>query len=341
MDANSNVKKLTLLINTIIMFFVLGLLLFFHVYNVTIMIYFSIPTMIVYLLGYVLIFKGSLYLYVCMVYFWLSLYMSLATVCLGPDYGFCLYSLSMIPIIFYINYIAYKLNLRRMKAGIFCSVIILCFLISTGYAAIYGPVYQAAQGAQAVFWVTNSMAVFTFLIIYTRILIRTTIKSEEALKEMSYVDRLTGLYNRHYMMEALSDIDSFAVTDSIAMIDIDDFKKINDVYGHNAGDQVLIKISDIMRSSFKDAVISRWGGEEFLILIKDIPEVVNRLEALRMAVKDSEFIFENEKIDVTITIGCAERGDIHSLDKWVQCADERLYYGKKNGKNAVITVIPA
>lgn len=335
MDAK-NVKKLTLYINTFIIILVLGLMYFFHLCNATILVYFSIPTLFVYLFGYIVIMQRKLYFYVRMVYTWLTLYMSLTTVCLGHNYGFCLYCLSMIPIVYYSNYIAYRLNLKQMKTSIFSAAIIACYLFSTGYAAINGPLYEGPKGAAGFFWFINSLIVFTFLITYTLILIRTTIRSEEAMKQMSYVDHLTGLYNRHYMMEQLSAIDSFDPSAAVIMIDIDDFKKINDIYGHNAGDYVLKNLSDIMRSSCEGNVISRWGGEEFLILSTGSKDIHSRMGDLRKKVESTDFVFDGNKIDVTITIGLAEKKDTRSIDKWIQRADEKLYQGKNSGKNVVI-----
>ena len=335
MDAKS-VRKLTLSINSVIALLVIGLMIFFYYCHATFLVYFSIPTLLVYLIGYVLILKQKLFYYVCMVYFWLTIYMGLATVCLGPDYGFCLYSLSMIPIIYYSNYIAYRLGFRQLKIGIFVTAIIACYLLSTGYATICGPIYTGPKGASGLFWLTNSLIVLSFLITYTRILIRSTIRSEEAMKQMSYVDQLTGLYNRHYMMEKFSEIKSFEDTAAVVMIDIDDFKKINDIYGHNAGDYVLKTLAEIMRSSCKENVLSRWGGEEFLILATDGKDIKEHMEDLRKNVESTDFIFDDKRIDVTITVGLARKEDTPSIDKWIQRADDKLYYGKKNGKNVVI-----
>ena len=333
---DKSIRKLTLFINTVILILVLGLMLFFYLCKADFLVYFSIPTMIVYIIGYMIVFKRNLQLYVHMVYFWLTLYMSLATICLGHDYGFCLYSLSMIPIIYYSNYIAYRLGSKQIRASLFSIAIIACYLLSTGYVVINGPVYRGPAGAPVVFWFTNSLIVFSFLIIYTRILIRTTIRSEEAMKKLSYVDRLTGLYNRRYMMEQLSGINDFADSAAVAIIDIDDFKKINDIYGHNAGDYVLSNLASIMRSSCKDTVISRWGGEEFLILAKNTEDFRERMELLRKKVEAFDFLFEKNRIAVTVTVGYAIKDGTQSIDKWIQRADEKLYYGKNNGKNAVI-----
>ena len=94
------IKRVTYIINTVILLMVIFLLTFFIIFKATFMIYFSIPTMLVYIAGYFLVFKDRLDIYVVMVYFWLTLYMSVSTICMGNDYGFELYSMSMIPIIF-------------------------------------------------------------------------------------------------------------------------------------------------------------------------------------------------------------------------------------------------
>ena len=89
---------------------------------------------------------------------------------------------------------------------------------------------------------------------------------ENQLKQTALIDRLTGLYNRHYMVGRLESAVKENGPHSVAMIDIDDFKKINDRYGHNAGDYVLVNVARILKNICRDCKVSRWGGEEFLIL---------------------------------------------------------------------------
>lgn len=331
-----NIGKLTYTVNTAILGMVLGLMAFFYFCKASFLVYFSIPTIFVYIIGYVLIYRKAFDIYVWMVYMWITLYMSLATVCLGYKYGFHLYSLSMIPIIYYTNYIAYKLGRGRVRTAFFSFVIIACYLGCTIYVSFNGPVYEGSEVSAAVFWITNSIIVFWFLIFYTRRLIKTTIDSEEKLKEMSFVDRLTGLYNRHYMMDVLENAVQENTHEVVAMIDIDDFKKINDIYGHNAGDYVLRRMADIMKDTCSDAVISRWGGEEFLLLIEKQSDADQMMENLRKAVEKNAFTYEDQAIDVTVTIGAEDREDKTSIDKWIRAADNKLYIGKNSGKNKVV-----
>ena len=276
-----SIKKLTFIVNTAILFMVVGLMLFFYMCHATFLVYFSIPTFFVYVFGYILIATGRLSGYMSLVYFWLTLYMSISTVCLGYSYGFHLYSMSMIPIIYYTNYMAYKLNTKRVLTGLFSGIIIICYLICTLYVSIKGSIYEENEFFAMIFWVGNSLIVFSFLVFYTKYTIDTMIGSEKKLKEMSYVDRLTGLYNRHYMMEKLEEAHKSPEESIIAMIDIDDFKKINDVYGHNAGDYVLEKLASVMKANCENCIISRWGGEEFLILVNDNGSGFDLMEKLR------------------------------------------------------------
>jgi diguanylate cyclase (GGDEF)-like protein len=119
----------------------------------------------------------------------------------------------------------------------------------------------------------------------------------------------------------------------IAMIDVDDFKKINDVYGHIAGDEVLKKIAEAMNDVCRDCKVSRWGGEEFLILTDDGTETI---EKLRKTVEDIRLEYEGREIKVTITAGVEEKDKSVALNKWIVAADEKLYIGKQNGKNTVV-----
>lgn len=138
------------------------------------------------------------------------------------------------------------------------------------------------------------------------------------------------------MTEKLKDISERNENDVVAMIDLDDFKKINDIHGHNAGDYVLKKTAELMKETCSESTISRWGGEEFLILFNENTDINEILEKLRLAVDSYNYIYDGEKIKVSVTIGFARRENITSIDKWIQEADDKLYIGKKSGKNIVV-----
>ncbi|MBQ1463463.1 MAG: GGDEF domain-containing protein [Ruminococcus sp.] len=334
----SSVKRFTYIVNTTLLLIVLGLLTFFYIIKVKFLILFSIPTILVYIVGYVLIHKDLLAVYVRLVYFWITLYMCVTTVCLGYGYGFHLYCLSLIPTIFVTEYISYKIDSRKIRALPFSLVIAAVYLISTGYVAYFGSIYDRDQKTAAFFWIFNALTVFGFIIFYSAFLISSIIKSEEKLTEAAHVDRLTGLYNRHYMLKCLERLPSGSNKSAIiAMSDIDNFKKINDTYGHNGGDEVLRVISEKMRTVCKGCTVARWGGEEFLILSTEpMNGGKEMLENLRKSVASEPVSFEGKEISVTLTIGVAVRGGGQSIDEWIQAADSKLYTGKNTGKNKVV-----
>lgn len=333
----SAVRKVSVVVNTVILLLVFGLAAFFAIIKVPFLVAFSVPTACIYLVGYVLIHKDKLDIYVWMIYCWLTLYMGVTTLCLGYGYGFHLYCFSMIPIMFVTEYIAYKLERRSMRALPVSIVIAVFYILCTGYVSYFGPVYERDQKYAALFWIFNALTVFGFLIYYTYYIVQAVIVSEGKLKEAAFIDKLTGLYNRHYMFDRLVALTNENSGNVLAMTDIDNFKRINDTYGHNAGDMVLQAVSERMRTVCTDCVIARWGGEEFLIVSKlPAEKACAMLEKLRQCVESSPVSCEGTDISVTLTIGAAEHADGQDADEWVKVADSRLYYGKNHGKNQVV-----
>lgn len=328
------IKKLTLIINAVILVLVFALAGLFYLVGASFLIWFSIPTALVYIFGFYLIQTNKLDIYVRLVYGWLTLYMSITTVFLGYGFGFHLYSLSMIPIIFYTEYMAYKLKTTTINTKLYCALVIAAYIISTGYAAYAKPVYETDLRIAGTFWIFNSLTVLSFVTFYSRLMISMIIKSEKQLSDRANKDRLTNLYNRHFMMERLKEAYEDDKVYGIAMIDIDDFKSINDRYGHAAGDEVLISVARAIENVCKDCVVSRWGGEEFLVLMSEDTSV---LETLRKAIEDMTVKFEDIEIRLTITAGFELKNKDVELDNWIIEADEKLYQGKKSGKNKVVT----
>ncbi|MBO4680713.1 MAG: GGDEF domain-containing protein [Clostridiales bacterium] len=327
------IQKLTLIINAVILVLVFALAGLFYLVGASFLIWFSIPTALVYIFGFYLIRKNKLDVYVRLVYGWLTLYMSITTVFLGYGFGFHLYSLSMIPIIFYTEYMAYKLGTTTINTKLYSGLVIAAYLISTGHAAYAKPVYETDTRIAGTFWIFNSLTVLAFVTFYSRLMISMIIKSERQLSDRANKDRLTNLYNRHYMMERLKEAHEDDAVYGIAMIDIDDFKSINDRYGHAAGDEVLISVARAIENTCKDCVVSRWGGEEFLVLMSSDTSI---LETLRTTVEAMTVTYEGNEIKLTLTAGFELKNKAITLDNWIAAADEKLYQGKNSGKNKVV-----
>lgn len=161
----------------------------------------------------------------------------------------------------------------------------------------------------------------------------------EKLNTMVYRDELTGLYNRHYMADRLADmIGSDGRKRFFVMVDIDDFKKVNDTHGHSAGDATLVCIASIMQAICRDHTAIRWGGEEFLLVLNDLEEeqALAVCEQIRKEVEEFAIFSGDVTFFCTITLGMAKYSREHGINDGIKQADEALYRGKMNGKNQVV-----
>jgi diguanylate cyclase (GGDEF)-like protein len=130
----------------------------------------------------------------------------------------------------------------------------------------------------------------------------------------------------------------FMANDTFILMDIDNFKRINDTYGHLAGDYVLVMLSSIIKAHFrKTDIICRYGGDEFIIIMKDCNQAIGYriFEALRHRVEHHDFIFEGQQIAVTISAGMLDDVAEQTVEQVFNRADALLYRAKAFGKNHV------
>ena len=184
-------------------------------------------------------------------------------------------------------------------------------------------------------------AIILFSIFYT---IRNEYRVHELTRRAEY-DELTALYNRHALQAVGNAMRREAHRNngnySVAIIDIDFFKKINDTYGHASGDFVLKELANLLRAySFKGICPGRWGGEEFIMIAPyniDYNEFTIILEKLREKVEGHLFSIEgNVRIRVTISAGVALLTSKTTLEDGIALADKNLYKAKESGRNRVI-----
>lgn len=163
------------------------------------------------------------------------------------------------------------------------------------------------------------------------------------LEEISDYDALTNLLNRRqldsYLNKAYEEAQKGTSRLTIAMVDLDNFKDINDNYGHENGDKVLKEVSEIIKRSVRqDDLIFRWGGEEFLILFKcELTPAINASERIVKNLEMHEYKFNNRSVaKVTATIGLSTYNGRLSIQGMFEEADKNLFKGKKSGKNKVV-----
>jgi diguanylate cyclase (GGDEF)-like protein len=165
------------------------------------------------------------------------------------------------------------------------------------------------------------------------------------LSEESIKDPLTGLFNRRHMQlfaeQEFQRALRFKHSLSLVMLDIDDFKKINDTFGHYAGDAILRNIAEIIKQSIRsiDTPI-RYGGEEFLLILPNTNKenAYKTAERIRKAVENMNIDFEGNKIKCTISGGVSSISDKPKSINYMVCmSDDRLYKAKQAGKNQIVT----
>ena len=162
----------------------------------------------------------------------------------------------------------------------------------------------------------------------------------EKLKEKTIIDELTQILNRRGIMEFLTReyarSKRFKSPLSVLMIDIDDFKKVNDTYGHTVGDKVLKTIAQILKTKLRATdVVGRYGGEEFLVVLPetDLQAALTVAEKLRTEVAKKAFKYKDQVFKVTISLGAAQLKEGESIEELINRADQALYTSKRSGKN--------
>jgi len=172
------------------------------------------------------------------------------------------------------------------------------------------------------------------------VIVKANRKKLEESKNEANTDPLTGLFNRRYANAFFKQLSINKVEQDwcVSMMDIDDFKVLNDTYGHKVGDEVLIFISDFIRKNLrKRDLVFRWGGEEFLILLKDVevPIAFRILDKLRSRLELENIETHDKILNVTVTIGVCSL-DIQHVEQSIDTSDQLMYKGKALGKNMVV-----
>ena len=166
--------------------------------------------------------------------------------------------------------------------------------------------------------------------------------------ELSVIDQLTGLYNRRYMVSHLQQVMHRSVMGgkpvSVVMCDIDHFKSVNDTYGHDVGDEVLVELANRLRENVRPMdVVCRPGGEEFLVIMPDTPGdlACAAAERIRRAVASAPFHVSSGSRDISITLSAGVStisGDQDTMADLTKRADTALYHAKSAGRNRVESI---
>ncbi len=234
-----------------------------------------------------------------------------------------------------------------VKIGIYV-LMGVCRIALYSYAIHYSPVCVLDRNARIIFQTVNSLGLFIMLAVDC-ILFSTSIQETERrlrldnqeLHKAAGTDPLTQLPNRRAMLDRIDAWmkESSSGRFSVAIADIDFFKKVNDTYGHNGGDYTLQKLAALFKEKAGDEYwVCRWGGEEFCFFMpeKNIDEAGMVIFDLLACVRKMQLSFEGHDFSITMTAGVAENDFRSSLSGLLEEADQKLYRGKLGGRNQVV-----
>ncbi|WP_157730004.1 GGDEF domain-containing protein [Bacterioplanes sanyensis] len=224
--------------------------------------------------------------------------------------------------------------------------------------ACYGSVLALLQGSGRDFWqadlewllaVAFAASLFCFVVVareFTQLRDAHRNKNRELrqalarIEELAVTDELTGLYNRRYLLRGMEKHAALADREGLSFvavfIDIDHFKHINDSHGHSIGDQVLAELAMVLRRSVREAdMASRYGGEEFVLLLSgvDLVEAAPVLERIRQVIIDGAF--SEQQLPLTVSMGVAQFRVGECVEKLLARADHLLYEAKRRGRNRI------
>lgn len=280
-------------------------------------------------------------------YFEILVFCVVMTVLLSMDAGFYYYITGMIAVIFLLA--RGKGNSCYVYQAVGFVALVVSKLGSIGVAA-FDDLRAVFLPYQTAVYFGNLIVTALFVIVASYLFAQDADKSFSELSELSFTDELTGLPNRRYLLRKLDVLHAAAQggtsvvrseSFSVAIIDIDDFKKFNDTWGHDVGDIVLQETTRVFAQSVRDSDdVVRWGGEEFVVYMPGCPldTAAERLEQMRAAVEGMCLLAgrgTSTCLHVTVTIGAAESMG-RPFDDVVAEADQRLYMGKRSGKNQVV-----
>lgn len=272
------------------------------------------------------------------------------TLSIGSGIGFELFLFAAVAACFYLSFVIEAFQKREAIPVIISLFLMGCYIFIVIMMKFVDPMYKLkTPGWYNVIYIFNCIISFTIIIIFNVLFVweikaRNNLLSNKniQLDEMAHKDPLTHLLNRRSMNDYLQrSIETLKITGKrfcLILCDIDDFKHVNDTYGHDAGDAVLVEVANIISSTVRENdVVCRWGGEEILILISDPIETASICaERIRKKLEGNITKFGNTDIRVTMTFGISESIPGYRIEQLIQQADDKLYTGKKSGKNCVV-----
>lgn len=320
-----------------------------HIIFTCMFVYMQIPSLAIYnvfsMFFYVILYfvakSGHFRSTVTLIHFEISLFVIISCLFLGWNAGFTFYLIALSSLVYFCPF------KRKYIPYLFSLMEIIIFLSLKIFSIYFRPLVICNEQNLTALYLFNSILSFATILyaafiskVSAIITEQTLTQNNTRLQDMVDHDALTHLWSRTYLTDTFEKIQASDYSIIIIMTDVDNFKKINDTYGHECGDYVLSQLADIIRFNCpSNSGVCRWGGEEFVLMFYDtsLTEVTNLIEHIRLEIASYIFEYQGKQFHLTMTFGISSSAEAGNLRDLIRLADDRMYVGKKSGKNVVIT----
>ena len=285
-----------------------------------------------------LTFKRNTDFYIIFTYFEIITFSLVSEIFSGGEFLYIFYVVGMISAIFYL--LPQKIRIKHIFQGIGILYAVAIYFVRIKKICIFPQYASVVDSCKSEIGFLNLCITLFTLFYISNLYFFELNAARERLTYCSNHDLLTGLFNRRFFEHIMDRNKSEHENKyTIAIFDIDDFKKVNDTYGHQAGDLVIKTVSSIIEKTSKSEYVPvRWGGEEFILYMPSTDEdnAFSYLEDICKKIRGTTVKFDAMKIRITVTVGMCTGTDLSDYQSVIRQADEKLYEGKRSGKNRVV-----
>lgn len=317
-------------------------ILVFYALSIPVLSFYNACSVAFYIVMYVMTRKRFFRVVVTCIHIEVCLFAIISTLEAGWETGISLYLIAMTSLTYFCPF------QHTSIPYVFAAADVVIFLLLKLYSSTMMPGFLAVSNTTGLWlYIYNAGACFIVMLYSAFSFKLSAIVNQRLLKEenkslnhLASYDQLTGLLSRHAFLKRLEQPKCDQLV--LALGDIDDFKLVNDTWGHECGDYILSETAEMLRDLLRNqhVEICRWGGEEFVLLFyeESLEEVMEHMRFCAKQIREHTFLNQNERIHITMTFGVCTKDSSMNTKELIDMADRCMYQGKNKGKNCVVCI---